>query len=253
MEITAIPAFRDNYIWALHDRRHALLTDPGEAPGILAWLEDRLLQPLGILITHHHRDHVGGVRAILERHPVPVYGPARETIPGLTHPLEDGETLAFPELNLELQVLHTPGHTLGHLCYYGDGALFSGDTLFSSGCGRLFEGTPEQMHDSLSRLRALPGATRLYCAHEYTLPNLAFALEVEPDNPDLERRRREAKAARRAGLPTLPSTLAEECRCNPFLRFDLPALAVAASQHFSRPIAPGVAAFAALRAWKDEA
>lgn len=253
MKVTAIPVFRDNYVWAIHDDHAAILVDPGEATPILTWLEARQVKPVAILVTHHHADHVGGIKDITARHSVPVYGPALENIPERTHPLRGGETLHIDALGLSFQVLATPGHTLGHLCYVGHGGLFCGDTLFSCGCGRLFEGTPAQMHDSLSRIRSLPPETQVYCAHEYTLGNLAFALEVEPDNAALHRRLAEVRALRDRGLPTLPVDLATEIATNPFLRFDEPSITVAASQHAGRPLEPGLAAFTAVRAWKDEA
>ncbi|MDO9227445.1 MAG: hydroxyacylglutathione hydrolase [Pseudomonadota bacterium] len=253
MKVTAIPAFRDNYVWAIHDDHAAILVDPGEAAPILTWLEARQVKPVAILVTHHHADHVGGIKDITARHAVPVYGPALEAIPGRTHPLRGGETLHIDALNLSFQVLATPGHTLGHLCYVGQGGLFCGDTLFSCGCGRLFEGTPAQMHDSLSRIRSLPPETQIYSAHEYTLGNLAFALEVEPDNAALHRKLAEVRALRDQGTPTLPVDLATEIATNPFLRFDEPSVIVAASQHAGYPLQPGLAAFTAVRAWKDEA
>lgn len=251
MKITAIPAFRDNYVWAIHDDHAAILVDPGEAAPILAWLEARHIVPSALLITHHHADHTGGIAALRARYPVPVYAPARESIPGTTHPLQGGESLVFPELDLEFSVLDTPGHTRGHLCYVGQGALFCGDTLFSCGCGRLFEGTPAQMYAALGRIRALPLDTRICCAHEYTLENLDFAQLVEPDNPALKQRRDEVNELRRLGTPSLPVSLATEIATNPFLRFDQPAVVVAASQHAKHPVEPGLAAFTELRAWRD--
>ena len=251
MKVTAIPAFRDNYVWAVHDDHSAILVDPGDAAPILAWLETRHIHPVAILITHHHADHVGGIREITSQHEIPVYGPALETIPGRTHPLLGGETVPIDELGLAFQVLASPGHTLGHLCYVGHGALFCGDTLFSCGCGRLFEGTPAQMHASLSRIKALPADTLIYPAHEYTLANLDFALEVEPDNPSLHERLAEVRGLRNQGKPSLPVSLSTEIATNPFLRFDEPSVSVAAAQHAGHPVQPGLATFAAVRAWKD--
>jgi hydroxyacylglutathione hydrolase len=252
MKVTAIPAFRDNYVWAIHDDQAAILVDPGESAPILAWLEARQLRPVAILVTHHHADHVGGILELTARHAIPVYAPALEAIPGRTCPLEGGETVSIAELGLVFRVIATPGHTLGHLCYVGVGALFCGDTLFSCGCGRLFEGTPAQMHASLSRIKALPPDTLIYCAHEYTLANLEFALTVEPDNPALHKRRAEARDLRSRGKPTLPVNLGTELATNPFLRFDEPSVTVAAAQHAGRPVQPGLATFATVRAWKDE-
>ncbi|PIV88017.1 MAG: hydroxyacylglutathione hydrolase [Hydrogenophilales bacterium CG17_big_fil_post_rev_8_21_14_2_50_63_12] len=252
MKVTAISAFRDNYVWAIHDDRSAILVDPGEAAPILAWLETQQLHPVAILVTHHHADHVGGIREITARQAIPVYAPGNEAIFGRTHPLLGGETVVIAELGLAFQVLATPGHTLGHLGYFGHGALFCGDTLFSCGCGRLFEGTPAQMHASLSRIKALPADTLIYCAHEYTRANLDFALAVEPDNPALHKRLEEVRELRGQGKPTLPVSLSTELACNPFLRCDEPSVAAAAARHANHPIQPGLATFATLRAWKDE-
>jgi hydroxyacylglutathione hydrolase len=251
MKVTAIPAFRDNYVWAIHDARSAILVDPGEAAPILAWLEARHITPAAILVTHHHGDHVGGILEITARHDIPVYGPGNETIPGRTHPLLGGEIVTIEEIGAVFQVIACPGHTRGHLCYFGQDALFCGDTLFSCGCGRLFEGTAAQMHTSLSRIRALPPHTQVYCAHEYTLDNLDFALAVEPGNPELQQRLAEVRALRDQDKPSLPVSLGRETATNPFLRFDQPAVVLAASQHAGCPVQPGLATFATLRAWKD--
>lgn len=249
IQVEAIPILRDNYVWAIHDGRDAVFVDPGEARPILAWLDERHMRMAGILVTHHHADHVGGIAELLARRQVPVHGRARGAVPAL--PVSDGETLRLAATALTFQVLETPGHTLDHVCYAGHGHLFCGDTLFSCGCGRLFEGTPAQMYASLTRLAALPDDTRVCCAHEYTLANIAFALEADPANAALRARHDEALALRRRGLPTLPVSLARERATNPFLRCDLPALAVSITQHTGKPVSPGVAAFAALRTWKD--
>ena len=252
MKVTAIPAFRDNYVWAIHDDQSAILVDPGETAPILTWLAARHIHPVAILVTHHHADHVGGIREITAHHGLPVYAPALEDIPGRTHPLLGGEIVRIDDLGLSFQVLATPGHTLGHLCYLGHDCLFCGDTLFSCGCGRLFEGTPEQMHASLSRIKALPADTQIYCAHEYTLANLDFALLVEPDNPALHKRQEEVRELRRQGRPSLPVALGTEIATNPFLRCDEPSVNVAVSQHGCRSLKPGLATFTTLRAWRDE-
>ena len=190
--IIPIPAFTDNYIWLLRDGRGAVVVDPGDAAPVLAYLAAHDLALTAILATHHHGDHVGGVTALLERFPVPVFGPARERIPGRTNAVADGDRIVVPGLPGTLAVLDIPGHTAGHVAYFGeiDGVpvLFCGDTLFAAGCGRLFEGTPAQMWASLSALAALPPATRVYCGHEYTLANLRFAQAVEPHNPDVAAR-----------------------------------------------------------------
>lgn len=250
IEVEAIPTLRDNYVWALHDGNHAVLVDPGESAPIVTWLSSRGLHLAAILVTHHHADHVGGIAGLLARHDAPVFGPTRGTAPSRS--VADGDILELPGLDASVTVISTPGHTLDHVCYVGEGRLFCGDTLFSCGCGRLFEGSPAQMHTSLERLAALPGDTRVYCAHEYTLANIAFALEVEPDNAALRERRREALALRKAGLPTLPVSLARERDCNPFLRCGEASIRVAASQHAGCPVTAGVETFAVIRAWKDE-
>lgn len=250
IEVEAIPILRDNYVWAIHDGHRAVMVDPGETRPILSWLASRGIALSGILVTHHHADHVGGIPDLLAQCPVPVFGPARAAAP--SSPVWDGERIELPGLDASVTVLDTPGHTRDHVCFVGAGYLFCGDTLFSCGCGRLFEGTPAQMHASLSRLAALPGDTRVCCAHEYTLANIAFALEVEPDNPALLARHAEALALRKSGSPTLPVSLATELATNPFLRCDREDVRVAASQHMSNPINPGVETFAAVRAWKDE-
>ena len=250
-KIDAVPAFRDNYIWVLHNGRRAILVDPGEEAPILTWLGAQRMEPAAILVTHHHGDHVGGVMGLLARWQIPVYGPAREAIPGRSHPVDEGDAVNIPELGVKFRVLATPGHTLGHICYFGHGHLFTGDTLFSCGCGRLFEGTAAQMHGSLSRLVSLPGDTLFYCAHEYTLPNIGFALEVEPDNAALRLRHEEARQLRKRHLPTLPVRLGVELATNPFLRCGQEAVSSAVRRQTGAKTAGEVETFAALRAWKD--
>jgi len=256
IKIEAIPTFQDNYVWAIHNGHVAILVDPGEARPILAWLRERNLSAAAILVTHHHHDHVGGIADILKAVSIPVYGPARGAAQSIA--VSEGESLDFAEFGLNFRVMHTPGHTLDHVCYLASDNqdsglhLFCGDTLFSCGCGRLFEGTPAEMYDSLTRLAQLPEQTQVYCAHEYTLANIAFALEVEPENPDLIARHAEALELRKQGKATLPVSIGRECRTNPFLRCDLRAPIEAASQHFNKPLRPGADTFAAIRAWKDE-
>ena len=255
--IIPIPAFSDNYIWLLREGRHAAVVDPGDAAPVQAYLDREQLTLTAIINTHHHGDHVGGNAALLARYAVPVFGPARESIPGRTHALAEGDAIIVPGIGLELSVLDVPGHTAGHIAYVandgGDGVpvAFVGDTLFACGCGRLFEGTPAQMADSLGKLAALPGDTRAYCAHEYTLANLRFALAVEPGNAALRARAARDQAQRDRGLPTVPSSIADERATNPFLRAGEPAVFAAAEARAGRTLANAVDAFATLREWKN--
>lgn len=255
MNLIALPAFTDNYIWMLHDGRQAVVVDPGESAPVVAALDARQLTLAAILVTHHHGDHVGGVDALRSRLHGPVYGPKRERIPQPYSPLIDGDSVDV--LGMRFEVIDVPGHTSGHIAYFSaaTGAdapiLFCGDTLFSGGCGRLFEGTPAEMHHSLSRLAALPGATRVCCAHEYTLSNLEFARAVEPVNADLAAYTTWCEAQRAKGLPTLPSSIARERQVNPFLRCDAPAVAKSARAHGADSDEP-VAVLTALRQWKND-
>ncbi len=237
----------------LHDGRQAVVIDPGDAAPVEATLSAQNLRLAGILVTHHHADHVGGVDELRERHHAPVWGPAGETIPEPYEPLAEGDVVEV--LGRRFQVIEVPGHTAGHIAYLElDGGasplLFCGDTLFSGGCGRLFEGTPAQMHASLQRLAALPGGTRVCCTHEYTLANLRFARAVQPDNAALSAYMAECAARRAAGEPTLPSTIAREREINPFLRCAEAGVASVARQHGATGDEP-VEVFAALRRWKD--
>jgi hydroxyacylglutathione hydrolase len=254
MELIALPAFADNYIWMLHDGTDAVVVDPGEAAPVLSALDERQLALSGILVTHHHGDHVGGVDELRSRLKGAVYGPKRERIPEPFVAVADGDSVDL--LGLRFEVIEVPGHTAGHVAYFHagrDGApiLFCGDTLFSGGCGRLFEGTAEQMHASLARLASLPGDTRVCCAHEYTLSNLKFARAVEPGNAALVRYNADCEATRAAGRPTLPSTIAVERAINPFLRCDQPEVTASARTQGARS-AEGTEVFAALRRWKNE-
>jgi hydroxyacylglutathione hydrolase len=258
MNLLALPAFNDNYIWMLHDGVNAVVVDPGDAAPVAAALDLHRLKLAAILVTHHHPDHVGGVDALRPYLPQAdasgqVYGPAREAIPRPFQALADGDVVNV--LGLTFDVIDVPGHTAGHIAYMQRGAdaqpiLFCGDTLFSAGCGRLFEGTPSQMLASLTRLQALPGDTRVCCTHEYTLSNLRFAAEVEPSNVALAEYTALCQRLRAAGQPTLPSSIALERRVNPFLRCDDPAVADTALAHGAASRSP-VDVFAALREWKN--
>ena len=254
MTLLPLPAFDDNYIWMLHDGHQALVVDPGDEAPVLQALQTQQLQLKAILVTHHHADHVGGVEELRAATGAAVYGPAGEDMPEPLQRMDDGDTLEL--LGLRFTVLNVPGHTAGHIAWYtpaGDGQplLFCGDTLFSGGCGRLFEGTPAQMLASLDRLAALPGSTRVCCAHEYTLSNLRFARAVEPGNAALQQYSQQCEALRARHQPTLPSTIAVERDINPFLRSRQPSVARAVQ---ARAPAAGdeVAVFAALREWKNQ-
>ena len=255
--IAPVPAFNDNYIWLIHDSasleqaRHAAVVDPGDAAPVLRTLRDHALQLTAILITHHHSDHIGGIAALSAAYDAPVYGPAGEKINGLTHKLRDGDHIELDHGLGKYDVIDVPGHTSGHIAYFGGNTLFCGDTLFAGGCGRLFEGTAQQMFASLNKLRSLPTTTRVYCGHEYTLGNLRFAHQVEPQNAVLAQRLKDTEAARDAGRPTLPSTLEVEKQTNPFLRWDQPAVQRAAATWAGRELPEPWQVFSAMRQWKD--
>ncbi len=253
MNLVALPAFADNYIWMLHDGAQAVVVDPGDAQPVADALDRLELRLAGILVTHHHPDHVGGVDDLRPRLQGPVYGPAREKIPAPFSALVDGDTVSL--LGLRFAVIDVPGHTAGHIAYAQLDTptaplLFCGDTLFSAGCGRLFEGTPAQMWNSLSRLAALPADSRVCCTHEYTLSNLRFAAAVEGGNAAVTEHTRHCESLRQAGLPTLPSTLALELQINPFLRCREPAVVEAARAQGATSGQP-VDVLAALREWKN--
>jgi hydroxyacylglutathione hydrolase len=252
--IEPIPAFTDNYIWCLHDGASAFVVDPGDAAPVLVFLAERQLSLAGILITHHHMDHIGGVAELLQRCAVKtVYGPHNPSIAGITQALAEGERIEV--LGLEFQILTVPGHTLDHIAYYCAGhqppLLFCGDTLFAAGCGRLFEGTPEQMFGSLQKLAQLPAATAVYCTHEYTLSNLRFARAAEPDSPAVLQRFNTVSEQRERNAVTLPSSIQLERETNPFLRSHTPTIAAAAHARDANARTPEQI-FAVLRRWKDQ-
>lgn len=254
LSILTVPAFDDNYLWLIHNGHDAIVVDPGDANAISVALDKYNLVLRAILLTHHHIDHIGGVDELVTQFNIPVYGPAHDGIAAVTIPLDDGDQLSIDSLNLNLNVIAVPGHTFGHIAYYAAtlNSVFCGDTLFAGGCGRLFEGTAAQMLSSLDSLAALPDDTAVYCAHEYTLSNLKFALEVEPDNPDLQKRVIQEQEKRAQGIPTIPTNIGLEKLTNPFLRTRTDAVIqklvstekVAGNQD-------EVSHFAALREWKN--
>ncbi len=253
-----VPAFQDNYLWVIHKDGFAAVVDPGDATPVLDYLRTNELELVAIICTHHHADHVGGVEQLLDvlhqRGKIPVYGPATERIPSRTQALREGDRIDVPFLELTLDILDVPGHTAGHIAYLGHGLLFCGDTLFACGCGRLFEGTAEQMTASLTKLKCLPPQTKVFCAHEYTMANIRFAEAVEPDNADLKLRKAFCAAQRHRNLPTVPSTIHLELATNPFLRWDQPAVQAAAATRLHRHIGANAApalVFGAIREWKN--
>lgn len=256
IKIEPIPAFDDNYIWCLIDEqsRQAAIVDPGDATAVIDYLAAQQLQLHAIIITHHHFDHVGGVEQLLAHCPVKVFGPINDAISSITDPLAQGDTVSL--FGLEFEVFTVPGHTLDHIAYFSDNSsagpvLFCGDTLFAGGCGRLFEGDPAMMLESLTKLAALPGPTRVYCAHEYTLANLQFAQAVEPDNIELQQRITLDGHKRQQSLPTVPSLLSLEKATNPFLRCDTGSVIDSAQSRNGQIGTDPVEVFATIRSWKD--
>lgn len=251
-DLQALPAFQDNYIWLLvGGDATAIAVDPGDAAPVRQALIARGLTLEAVLVTHHHADHMGGAAELAELHGCPVYGPATEDIPAVTHPLRQGDSVTLPGLAARFQVLDIPGHTAGHIAYHGHGILFCGDTLFSVGCGRLFEGTAQQMCASLGRLAVLGDELAVCCGHEYTLANLRFAAEVEPGNGERQAYTQECAAKRARGVATLPSRLGLERRINPFLRCGAAEVVAAASRHAGRTLIDPVEVFAVIREWKN--
>lgn len=253
--VTPIPALSDNYIWAIlsGDSRYCVVVDPGDATPVLTFLQKHNLELSAILLTHHHWDHTNGVMELVRKHPnTMVYGPAIEPVGGMTHQLNAGDTLTLPDIDLTLEVFHIPGHTLGHIAFYGDGLLFCGDTLFTAGCGKIFEGTPEQMYQSLSTLANLPDDTQIYCGHEYTEKNLQFASAVEPNNQDIKKRIESVQQQRQQGLPTVPASLTIEKQTNPFLRTQQTNVIKAAERYAEHSMHTDAEVLQTLREWKNQ-
>jgi hydroxyacylglutathione hydrolase len=252
LQVIPLRAFKDNYVWTLRKNGVAAVVDPGEARPVLDYLASENLRLVAILATHHHQDHVGGIAELRAVHPAPVYGPRGEPITTLTHPVAGGDTVTLAELELAFEVLDIPGHTRAHVAYYGANMLFCGDTLFACGCGRAFEGTPQQLYASLQKLVALPDETLVYCGHEYTLANIGFAKAVEPQNASLLERERDDAKLREQNRPTLPSTIGREKATNPFLRVRERAVIESANKYLGSRASDPAGVFAALRQWKNQ-
>ena len=260
LQIQQIPAFDDNYLWLIHNSQNAIIVDPGDAVPVQRYLNQHGLTLSAVLITHHHADHIGGVKELLAAagKPVPVFGPLADQesgrIDSITNGCKDGGAIFISELGLYFQILAVPGHTSTHIAYYCKelASLFCGDTLFAGGCGRLFEGTPAQMLSSLNKIASLPSNTQIYCAHEYTLSNLRFAVAVEPGNTALQARLQEVIKARNDGISTVPSQLGTELATNPFLRSSSPEIIqTLRANHKLADVADPVSVFAAVREWKN--
>jgi hydroxyacylglutathione hydrolase len=252
LDVVPVRAFTDNYVWTIRDDTRAAVVDPGDAAPVVDYLQRERLELVAILNTHHHADHVGGNAELLRRWSVPVFGPDDSRIPDVSRRLRDGDRMTLPHFGIDFEVMEIPGHTRSHIAFYGGGMLFCGDTLFAVGCGRLFEGTPQQMHRSLQRLAKVPDSTRVYCGHEYTLSNIRFAKAAEPGNPALLEFEKQASAQRARDLPTLPTDIGQEKATNPFLRVSEPKVVESASRYAGKPLSDPVSVLAAIRDWKNK-
>ncbi|CUS48679.1 MAG: hydroxyacylglutathione hydrolase [Idiomarinaceae bacterium HL-53] len=254
MRILRLSAFKDNFIWVLvNEQQEAVIVDPGDATPVIKELEASSLTPVAMLITHHHADHTGGIVPLLERYPIPVYGPKNPNINGISQVVSEGDQVRLGRGFPDFEVIECPGHTLDHIAFYAAPYLFCGDTLFAGGCGRMFEGSPKQFTESLAKLGALPSTTQVFCAHEYTTANLRFALQVEPQNQALLERARTVQSMREYALATVPSLLVTELATNPFLRTQVASVQQAASQFIGAELTDQTEVFAAIRKWKDSA
>ncbi len=254
LKIYPVHAFKDNYIWIIHNQNYAVVVDPGIASPVIEYLELKKLRLSAILNTHHHADHTGGNKELLKSFAVPVYGPRNEFILSMTHPVSEGDQINLQEISLNLAVLDTPGHTRGHIAYFASNPMnmvFCGDTLFSCGCGRIFEGTPQQMYQSLQKLSQLPDDTLIYCTHEYTLNNILFAKIVDPQNVELIELEITAQKLRHKNIPTIPTPLSLEKKTNPFLRCTQPGIITHVQKNSANLSVDPISVFAALRQWKN--
>lgn len=254
INIHPVAAFTDNYIWLIESMGtgRVMIVDPGDAEPVVKVLQQNKWTVAAILITHHHADHTGAINKLLQHYDCAVYGPAEEDIGGVTHPVAAASSISLDADFPDFTIVDTPGHTPGHISYLVEGCLFCGDTLFAAGCGRLLGGTASQLHDSLTQLASLPATTRIFCAHEYTLNNLKFALAVEPTNIDIQQRIKDTEKLRAAHLPSLPSTMAIELLTNPFLRCEQPTVIAAAEKQNGQRLTSPLAVFTTLRKWKDQ-
>jgi hydroxyacylglutathione hydrolase len=252
--IIPVSAFSDNYIWLICDNQqhYAAIIDPGDATPVINTLKDKNIEPVAILITHHHGDHIGGISQLLKKYPhLPVYGPKNEHITTLTHKVGQDDIINLQQINTQLKVLDTFGHTAGHISYYAPGILFCGDTLFANGCGRVFDGTIEELHQSLEKIANLPPESKIYCAHEYTLDNIGFAKWVEADNKDLLEREARCQNLIDNDKATIPTLLSDELKSNPFMRCDKQAVIEKAEKFAAKKLANSTEVFRAIRQWKD--
>lgn len=258
ISINPIPAFRDNYLWLLDDGQRAVVVDPGDAVAVHNYLKKHNLDLEAILVTHHHSDHTAGIAQLKNQYQCTVYGPKNDVVDNLDYRCCEGQTIAIASMPAKFEVIEVPGHTLGHIAFFlpsnqlSDNLLFCGDTLFSGGCGRLFEGTAAQMLNSLQKIMSLPDNTQIYPAHEYTLSNLNFAIKIDPNNSDLKRYREQVTNKRDNNMPTLPTTLLLEKKINPFLRTQSPAIIDAIEKQVNQSDLSPEELFKAVRTWKDK-